>query len=87
MGFSRQEYCNGLMYSPPGDLLNSGIELESHYVSCISKWVLYHSGSPGKLNVTIIVKYTLSTENYETCKEIGMCDTSTGKKNRLIEIF
>jgi len=26
MGFSRQENCNGLPYTPPGDLPNPGIE-------------------------------------------------------------
>ena len=26
MGYSRQEYRNGLLYSPPGDLPNLGIE-------------------------------------------------------------
>ena len=29
MGFSRQEYCSGLPFPPPGDLLNSGIILTS----------------------------------------------------------
>ena len=29
MGFSRQEYWNGLPCLPPGDLLNPGIETES----------------------------------------------------------
>ena len=29
MGFSRQEYCSGLPFSPPGDLPHSGIELAS----------------------------------------------------------
>ena len=29
MGFSRQEYWNGLPYPPPGDLPNPGIEHES----------------------------------------------------------
>ena len=29
MGFSRQEYWNGLSCPPPGDLLNPGIEPES----------------------------------------------------------
>ena len=29
MGFSRQEYWNGLLRPPPGDLPNPGIELES----------------------------------------------------------
>ena len=26
MGFSRQEYCSGLPYTPPGDLSDPGIE-------------------------------------------------------------
>ena len=29
MGFSRQEYCNGLPFPSPGDLPNPGIELGS----------------------------------------------------------
>ena len=29
MGFSRQEYWNGLPFPPPGDLPDSGIELTS----------------------------------------------------------
>ena len=29
MGFSRQEYCSGLPFSPPGDLPNLGIEAVS----------------------------------------------------------
>ena len=29
MGFSRQEYCSGLPYPPPGDLPNPGIESRS----------------------------------------------------------
>ena len=29
MGFSRQEYCSGLPYPPPGDLPDSGIESAS----------------------------------------------------------
>ena len=27
LGFSRQEYCSGVPYPPPGDLPDSGIEL------------------------------------------------------------
>ena len=30
MGFSRQEYCSGLSYPPPGDLSNPGIEPVSY---------------------------------------------------------
>ena len=26
MGFSRQEYCSGLPFSPPGDLPDKGVE-------------------------------------------------------------
>ena len=29
MGFSRQEYCRGLPFPPPGDLPNPGIEAAS----------------------------------------------------------
>ena len=29
MGFSRQEYCSGLSFPPPGDLPDPGIEPES----------------------------------------------------------
>ena len=29
MEFSRQEYCSGLLFPPPGDLPNSGIEPRS----------------------------------------------------------
>ena len=35
MAFSRQEYWNGLLSPPPGDLPNRGIELASLCVSCI----------------------------------------------------
>ena len=42
MGFSRQEEWSGLPCLPPGDLPNPGIELTSHYVSCIGRWVLYY---------------------------------------------
>ena len=29
MGFSRQEYCNGFPFPPPGDVLNPGIRIKS----------------------------------------------------------
>ena len=41
MGFSRQEEQSGLPCPPPGDLPDPGIELTSHHVSCIGRWVLY----------------------------------------------
>ena len=42
MMFSRREYWSGLPCPPPGDLPDSGIEPVSHYVSCITRWILYH---------------------------------------------
>ena len=41
MGFSRQEYWDGLPCPPPGDLPNPGMEPVS-YVSCIGRQILYH---------------------------------------------
>ena len=42
MGFSRQEYWSGLPCPTPGDLLNTGIQSESSYSSCIGREVLHH---------------------------------------------
>ena len=35
MGFSRQEYCSGLPFPPPGGLLDPGIEPTSPAFRCI----------------------------------------------------
>ena len=51
MGFSRQEYWSGLPCSPPGNLPDPGMKLESLYLSCTGRWVLYHQcplGSPSR---------------------------------------
>ena len=42
MEFSRQEHWSGLSCAPPGHLPDSGIELASHHVSCVDRWILYH---------------------------------------------
>ena len=42
MRFSRQEYWSGFPCSPSGDLRDPGIKPIS-YISCIGRWVLYHS--------------------------------------------
>ena len=42
MGFSRQDYWNGLPCPPPGDLPNPGIIPASLMFSCIDRRVLYH---------------------------------------------
>ena len=39
MGFSRQEYCNGFPFPPPGDVLNPGIRIKSTWMG---RRVLYH---------------------------------------------
>ena len=46
MGFFRQEYWNGWLCPPPGDLNNPGVETHISYVSCVGRQVLYHLGSP-----------------------------------------
>ena len=42
VGFSRQEYWSRLLYPPPGDLPNPGIEPVSLMSTCIGRQVLYH---------------------------------------------
>ena len=42
MGFSRQEYWDGLPFPTPGNLPEPQIEPISLNVSCIGKWVVYH---------------------------------------------
>ena len=44
LGFPRQEYWNGLPFSPPGDLLNPGIKPVCPVSPCIEQedWILYH---------------------------------------------
>ena len=39
VGFSRQEYWNGLSFPSPGDLSDPGIKLN---VSCVGREILYH---------------------------------------------
>ena len=38
MWFSRQEYCRGLLFPPPGGFLTQG----STHISCIGRQILYH---------------------------------------------
>ena len=42
MGFSTQEHWSGLLWPPPGDLPNPGIEPHTSHVSCIGRRVLYY---------------------------------------------
>ena len=47
MRFSRQEYWNGLLFPPPGDLPNPGIEAMSPALAGI----FFTAESPGKQNM------------------------------------
>ena len=57
LGFSRQEYWNGLPFPSPGDLLRPEIESPSWQVDSLP---LSHQGRPLIL-VIVIIKYFLST--------------------------
>ena len=41
LGFSRQEYWNGLPCPLPGDLPDPGIKPTVFFISCIGRWVLF----------------------------------------------
>ena len=51
MGFSKQEYCSGLPFCPPGDLSNPGIEfisltspaLTGRFFTTTATWDFIHS--------------------------------------------
>ena len=42
MGFSKQEYWNGLPYPPPRDLPNPGIKPTSLMSPALTDWFFYH---------------------------------------------
>jgi len=58
MGFPRQEYWSGLLYPPPGDLSNTGIEpafpvsLALHADSLL----LSHQGSPKEALMRALIR-------------------------------
>ena len=51
MGFSRQEYWNGLPFPSPGDLPNPGIEPRSPELCRQTLYRLSHHGSDGKVPI------------------------------------
>ena len=72
MGFSRQEYWSGLSCPPPSDLPNPGACVS--YVSCIGRWVPYHSrylGSPENLYRMLIFKVHISRVWYRAAAITG----------------
>ena len=62
MGFSRQEYWNGLSCPPPGDLLNPGIETASSEAPALQIQA-YKMQSPLQLfsNVGIIINLYINS--------------------------
>ena len=42
MEFSRQEYWSGLLYPAPGESSRLRDRTQISWVSCISRWILYH---------------------------------------------
>ena len=42
MGLSQQEYCSGLLFPPPGDFPQLGMEPAFFCISCIVRQVLCH---------------------------------------------
>ena len=64
MGFSRQEYCSGWPFPPPGDLPNLGIE---QHLLCLLHWrqILYHLSHWGSPVFCLhICKYDIHTVIY-----------------------
>ena len=45
MGFSRQDYWSGLLFLPPGDFADAGIEPASPALQ-VDSLLLSHTGSP-----------------------------------------
>ena len=42
MDYLRQEYWNGLPFSPPGDFPEPGDQTHVSCISCTDRWILYH---------------------------------------------
>ena len=65
MGFSRQEYWSGLLFPPPGDLPNSGIEpmslaLAGRFFTKCTIWDIRHK-----------IKFRVKYSNRRTLKAVG----------------
>ena len=60
MGFSRQQYCNGLTFSTPGDLPNTGIKPGSLESPALAGR-FFTSGPPGKLQISMLDSVKLSS--------------------------
>ena len=65
MGFSREEYCSGLSFHPPGDLPDPGIKLTSSALA----GGFFTSEPPGKPMLKLVKKIKSSfTKSNTLCK-------------------
>ena len=94
MRYSRQEYWNGLLCPPPGDLPNPGIEPVSLMSTCIGRWgfvclflPLVPSGIPFGAWCLFNTRYCLGCFNASATSEavdfwalvtLGCCSLVTG---------
>ena len=63
MGFSRQEYCSGLPYHPPGDLPDPGIEPTSLMSPALTVGFFTTSATGKSQTPSYLTVNTLSTDN------------------------
>ena len=70
MGFSRQEYCSGLLCPPPGDLSNPGIN--PGLLHC--RWILYSLSHKGSLQLSSV--QSLSSVRFFATPWTAACQAS-----------
>ena len=75
MGFSRQEYCSGLLCPPPGDLSNPGIN--PGLLHC--RWILYSLSHKGSLQLSSV--QSLSSVQFFATPWTAACQASLSITN------
>ena len=75
MGFSRQEYCSGLLCPPPGDLSNPGIN--PGLLHC--RWILYSLSHKGSLQLSSV--QSLSSVRFFATPWTAACQASLSITN------
>ena len=71
MGFSRQEYWSGLLFTPPGDLPDLGIELRSPVSPALQgdSLPLSHEGSAERFGI-LRKELSIHSFTHPSCKEL-----------------
>ena len=69
MGFARQEYCNGLTFPSPGDLLNPGVETPLLHCQIDSLSLSHLASLPKQIQVTYMVLKAGSFHNPVMAKD------------------